>query len=257
MKKSSLIFFAILIINAFFLYALIFMPLPRASVKGPRVTYRVIEGLVEVYRMTNNKVLGLLGLVRAGGTLVVSQAPPEKIEAPFFLQGFVPMLTDALGRANYFVRKYGEKTASTEFTITFQNRQIQENLMNKFQRNPLLNNVRLDFSESGFFLSARVGGIDMFAQGAGGVSPSAGDTPFIRLKSVKMGPAYLPEHNLRAIESLFTKIYAQSARSGVKLVRITFFPQSVALSFRKEAVLNADAPLRDVDLAAAIDSSTV
>lgn len=233
------------------------MPLPRGAVKGPRVTYRVIEGLVEVYRMSNNKVMGLLGLVRGGNTLTVAppQVEPEKVEVPFLLQGFVPILTEAFGRANYSVRKYGEKIVGNEFTMTFQNKQIQEAFAKKFSKNPLISNPRLDFSESGFYISGRIGGIDMFARGAGGVSPSAGDTPFVNLKSVKMGPAYLPEHNLRSIESLFEKVYEHSTRFGIKLVRVTYFPQSVSLTFRKDAVRETDFPLHSTDLALPIDSS--
>ena len=243
MKKSTLIFLGVLIVNAFLLYALVFAPLPRISGKGYRVTYRVIEGYVEVYSMRDNKVLGLLGIVRAGGTLVTTEPEPEKIEVPFMLQGFVPMLLDAFGQANYYVRKYGEKIVSNEFTITFQNKQIQEAFAKKFSKNPLIKNPRLDFSESGFYLSGRVGGLDAFVQVTGGVSPSASDTPFISLKSVKMGPANLPEHNLRAIENLFEKVYAQSARFGVKLLRVTYFPQSVALTFRKVTANNTDLPV--------------
>jgi hypothetical protein len=215
---------------------------------GPRVTYTVFEGFVEVYSIRNNKVVGLLGIVRAGGTLVAVESEPEKMEVPFMLEGFVPMLTDAFERANYYVRKYGEKIVGDDFAITFQNKQIQETFAKKFSKNPLIKNPQLDFNENGFYLSGRIGGVDAFVRGTGGVSASASGTPFINLKSFKLGPMYFPEHNLRAIESLFTQVYERSARFGVKLVRVTYFPESVELSFRKEAVRDADFPLGSIDL---------
>ena len=44
----------------------------------------------------------------------------------------------------------------------------------------------------------------------------------------------LPDHNLRALEYLFTRAYERSQKFGVKLVRIDYLQQSIVITLRKE-----------------------
>ena len=239
---------------------------PVSTMEGPKASYRVEEGSVEVFSLKNGEAQSLLGLVNPGETLVaptVSTASMEipswlrtlispmapkvpkvpggatvsqtSLEVPFWLNWVEPVVVDAVGRARYFMYKEGKKTKYSDFTVGYTNQTIRKGFIRELERTRILKNIELDFLPGGFSFFSQVMGISISGQGVVSTPEGEADRLLLRLKWLKIGSFTVPDNGLRAIENLFANAYVQSGNFPIKLLRITFQDKLMVMSFRKTA----------------------
>lgn len=240
MKSLIIITLSFLVIFFLAVGLILYLPFPGPFEKGPKAHYRVEEGVVEVFGSRNGQIQSLLGSVSAGETLTAPTLSASAEKIPFWLRWIEPVVTDAVGRARYFMYKEGKKTKKREFTVGYTNETIRKGFIRELERTRLLRNIRMDFFPDGFSFYTKALGIPISARGVVSTLDEVGDKLFLRLKWIKIGTFMMPEHIVRGIENLFLKAYVQSGYFSVKLLRISFSSGSMTMSFRKTSDMDID-----------------
>ncbi|HNX69598.1 MAG TPA: hypothetical protein PLL75_05595 [Candidatus Omnitrophota bacterium] len=212
---------------------ILFVPTQGLFEKGPKVQYRVEEGVVDVFSARNGQIQGFLGAVKPGETLTAPTLSRAAQKVPFWLSWIEPVVVDVVGRARYFMYKEGKKTKNQEFTVGYTNKTIRKGFIQELERTRLLKNIEMDFFPEGFSFYTRAIGISITARGTVSTLEGAGDALFLRLKWLKVGDFQMPEHVLRAVENLFIKAYTQSGNFSIRLLRISFSDGAMVMTFRK------------------------
>lgn len=235
MKK--IILYVLIFLAAFLLlaYIVVFVPFSSLYEKGPKAYYRVQEGAIEVFALKNGQVRSLLAYLRPGESLVAPMVSDASLKIPFWLSWIEPVIINGVGRAKYFMYREGKKSKYNQFTVGYSNLTIRKGFVRELERGGIFKDILLDFVPGGFSFFAQAAGVPFSTRGSVSVPGTGDDKLLLHLKSLKIGPATMPEKFLRAVENIFADAYVNAGSFPIRLIRITFKDKTVVMSFRKLA----------------------
>lgn len=246
MKKFVLILCCLLAVFFLVVCILIFVPLPdlerftapKPYEKAPKVYYHVVEGAVEVFSFRDNRVGSLLSLVRPGETYVVKPVPKAALKIPFWMEWLEPVTVAAVQRANLYMYKESQKAHYREFAVGYTDETIQRGFVREIENSGVISNVQIHFHADGFSLSGQVKFVPISVRGYASTQGTSNHL-YLRLRWVKIGGTFLPEHILRMLENIFAKAYFESGHASIKLLRINFSDKTMIMYYRKESDFNS------------------
>lgn len=245
MKKFLFILFCFLLIFPLIMYFLIFTPLPSQLAKfaappmlekGPIVFYRVFEGAVDVFSLQNGRVTSLLNVVRPGENLTARKIPDAETKIPLWLEWLEPAMIEVIEVASDSIYKIMNSSSASELAIGFTDRSIEQSYAKFLMRSRIFSSLHLTFESDGFSINAAVHFIPISVRGYASTHGTS-NRLFLHLRWLKVGAVFLPEHTLRALESIFAAAYVKSSRPSVKLLRIVFDKGSMILYCMKETFM--------------------
>lgn len=247
MKKFVLVLCCLLAAFLIILCVLIFVPLPGQFgplstppryEKGPKVYYHVLEGAVDVFSYRNGKVGSLLSVVRPGETFTARPVSEAALKIPIWMEWMEPVTVAAVERANLFMYKESKKALYSEFAVGYTDETIQRGFTKEIEKAKLLSNIRINFHSDGFTVFAQVQFIPISVRGYVSTQGTS-DHLYLRLRWVKVGGTFLPEHILRALENIFSQAYVASGHPSIKLLRVDFSEKTMVMYYRKEGVASS------------------